>query len=227
MQEEAVRIPSELQSQAIKMKKLAFTPVFVGVDNEVAAIVGIADSIRSTSAAVIAQLHNQNITTVMLTGDNATTADAIAAQLHIDRVFSEVLPQDKEAKIRELKQGGSVVAMVGDGINDAPALATADVGIAMGNGTDVAIESADIALLRSDISLVPTAIALSKATMRNIRQNLIWAFAYNIVLIPVAMGALYPFFGIQLHPILASAAMALSSVSVVANALRLQKEKLT
>ena len=166
------------------------------------------------------------ITSVMVTGDNEKTAQAIAKQAGITTVYAQVLPEDKEAKVRELRESGEVVAFVGDGINDAPALAASDVGIAMGGGTDVAIESAGITLLRSDISLVPQAIKLSKLTMRNIQENLIWAFSYNIILIPVAMGILYPIWGIQLNPMLASAAMALSSVSVVANALRIKRIKL-
>lgn len=162
----------------------------------------------------------------MLTGDNWQTARVVAKTLNITEVVAEVLPADKEKIIRELRQKHKIVAMVGDGINDAPALATADVGIAMGNGTDVAIESAGITLLRSDISLVPSAINLSKATMKNIKQNLFWAFAYNIILIPIAMGVLYPIWGILLNPMLAGAAMAFSSVSVVLNALRLKTIKL-
>jgi Cu+-exporting ATPase len=162
----------------------------------------------------------------MLTGDTAQTAEAIAKPLGITTVISEVLPQDKEQHIQSLKRNGDVVAMVGDGINDAPALAAADVGFAMGGGSDIAKESAGITLLRSDIALVPQAMLLSKSTMRNIQENLIWAFGYNVILIPVAMGVLYPLWGVQLSPILASAAMALSSVSVVANALRLKSLKL-
>jgi Cu+-exporting ATPase len=166
------------------------------------------------------------IQTIMLTGDNQQTAEVMAQNAGIDQVKAEVMPDDKEKVVQELQRAGQVVAMVGDGINDAPALAAADIGIAMGNGTDVAIESADVALLRSDISLVPAALSLSKATMTNIKQNLFWAFGYNVVLIPVAMGALYPFFGITLSPILAGAAMAFSSVSVVVNALRLKRARL-
>lgn len=162
----------------------------------------------------------------MVTGDNTHTARAVAKQLHILDVKAEVLPGEKETVVRKLRQQYPVVAMVGDGINDAPALAAADVSIAMGNGTDVAIESAGIALLQSRIELVPKALLLSRATMTNISQNLFWAFAYNVILIPVAMGVLYPFFQVQLNPIMAGAAMAFSSVSVVLNALRLKRVKL-
>jgi len=176
--------------------------------------------------AVVESLQKDGITPIMLTGDNQQTADAIAKEVGITEVVAEVLPADKERLIRELRKKYQVVAMVGDGINDAPALAVADVGIAMGGGTDVAIESAGITLLRSDISLVPAAINLSKSTMKNIRQNLFWAFSYNTILIPVAMGVLYPVWGILLNPMLAGAAMAFSSVSVVFNALRLKTIKL-
>jgi len=163
----------------------------------------------------------------MITGDNKTSAQVIAKKLGIGEVLAEVLPQDKAKMIKNLKAStGEVIAMVGDGINDAPALATADVGIAMGSGTDVAIESAGITLLRGDISLIPKTIRLSQATMKNIKQNLVWAFGYNIILIPIAAGALYPFFGVLLNPMLASAAMAISSLSVVSNALRLKRVKL-
>ncbi len=162
----------------------------------------------------------------MITGDNEFTARAVAKQIGIDEVLAKVLPADKAKEIEKLCKEGSVVAMVGDGVNDAPALAVADVGIAMGSGTDIALETAGVALLRNDITLVPKVITLSLATIRNIRQNLVWAFGYNILLIPVAMGALYPFFGIMLNPILAGAAMAFSSLSVVLNALRLRWVKL-
>jgi Cu+-exporting ATPase len=159
----------------------------------------------------------------MLTGDNATTAGAIAAEAGVDRVVADVRPDDKAAQVRALQAEGQAVAMVGDGVNDAPALASADVGIAIGTGTDIAIESAGVTLMSGDLRGLVTAIALSRSTMRNIKQNLFWAFAYNVVLIPVAMGALYPFTGVLLNPILAAASMALSSVTVVSNALRLRR----
>lgn len=208
-------------------QKQAQSIAHVAIDDTHVAAFGIADTVKSESAAVVAHLKNLGITPVMVTGDNATTAEAIAQQVGISEVRAEVLPADKEDLIHELRKKYGPVAMVGDGINDAPALAAADVSIAMGGGTDVAIESAGITLLRSDIGLVPTALELSRKTMNNIRQNLFWAFGYNVVLIPVAMGVLYPFTGILLSPILAGAAMAFSSVSVVANALRLRSTKLT
>ncbi|MBT4123870.1 MAG: copper-translocating P-type ATPase [Candidatus Pacebacteria bacterium] len=223
MKEHKVIITPSLIEKANIWKQQGETVVFVAIHNELTGILSIADTLRPQSATVVQQLKKQNITPILLTGDNTQTAQSIAKQLGITEFQAEVLPQEKEKKIKELQSRYGKVAMVGDGINDAPALASADVGIAMGNGTDVAIESAGITLLRSDISLVPQAIKLSQATMKNIHQNLFWAFGYNVVLIPVAMGALYPYFGIQLSPILASIAMAFSSVSVVSNALRLKK----
>ena len=226
---EKISITQELLDQSIDLKKKAHTVSFVSIDNKVVALVGISDSIKENATQTVKLLKDMGITPVMLTGDNITTAKAIAAQLAIEEVFAEVLPQDKAEKVKELQMRNglkNVVAMVGDGINDAPALATADIAIAMGTGTDVAMESAGITLLRGDISLVPKAIKLSKSTMTNIKQNLVWAFGYNVILIPVAMGVLYPIFGILLSPIIASAAMALSSVSVVTNALRLKQVKL-
>lgn len=215
---EAMRVTEEYKAQAM-------TTVLVAVAGELKMIMGIADPVRFNSHSVIAKLKAMNITPVMLTGDNHKTAQVIADQLGISQIFAEVLPDQKEQIVTKL-QTKNRVAMVGDGINDAPALAKADVGIAMGGGTDVAIESAGITLLRSDIALVPKAIKLSHKTMINIRQNLIWAFGYNVVLIPVAMGVLYPFFQLQISPMLASLAMAFSSVSVVSNALRLKGVRL-
>ena len=199
------------------------TPVFVAIDGAPAAVLGIADTLKAGSAEAVAELRRQGLDVAMLTGDNERTAAAIARAAGITTVIADVRPDGKAAAIRSLQADGRVVAMVGDGINDAPALAAADVGIAMGHGTDVAIESAGVTLMRGDLRSIPLAIGLSRATMRNIRENLFWAFAYNTILIPVAMGVLYPAFGILLDPILAAAAMALSSVTVVSNALRLRR----
>lgn len=221
-----IELDEALVSQADKLAQKAQTTSHVVAAGQHVAVLGIADTVKPSSKLVVKQLHKLGIKTVMLTGDNQKTAEAVASQIGIDEVKAEILPKDKQEVINDLKQKGEIVAMVGDGINDAPALAAADIGIAMGLGTDVAIETAGITLLRSDISLVPKAVKLSKATLKNIVQNLFWAFGYNTILIPVAMGVLYPFFQIQLNPVLASAAMALSSVSVITNALRLKRIKL-
>ena len=226
LEENKIELNENLVEQAQELANRAQTTSYVAIDGKHVAVLGIADTVKKTSKAVISKLHQLGIKSVMLTGDNQKTAEAVAKQIGIDQVKAEVLPKDKQDVINQLKKDGEVVAMIGDGINDAPALAAADIGIAMGLGTDVAIETAGVTLLRSDISLVPKAVKLSKATLKNIQQNLFWAFGYNIILIPVAMGALYPFFAIQLNPVLASAAMALSSVSVVTNALRLKQIKL-
>ncbi len=199
------------------------TPVFAAIDGRAAAVIAIADTLKAGSVEAVAELHRLGISVAMLTGDNRRTAEAIARTVGIDRVLADVRPDGKAAAVKALQSGGKVVAMVGDGVNDAPALASADVGIAMGTGTDVAMESAGVTLMSGDLRGLVTAIALSRATMRNIRQNLFWAFAYNVILIPVAMGVLYPFTGMLLDPILAAAAMALSSVTVVSNALRLRR----
>ena len=198
------------------------TPVFVAVDGRFAGVLAVSDRLRPGAPAALERLRQMGLSLVLLTGDAARTAQAIARQVGIERVQAEVRPEGKSAAIRQLQESGAVVAMVGDGINDAPALAGADVGIALGRGTDVALEAADITLVKGDLNGVAAAIALSKATMRTIKQNLFFAFAYNVLSIPLAAGVLYPLTGWLLSPMIASAAMALSSVSVVTNALRLR-----
>ena len=198
------------------------TPLYFAQEGKLLGIIAVADTVKPTSKEAIAKLRKLNIKTIMLTGDNKLTAEAIHRQVGLDEVIAELLPEDKERTIRKLQEQGHKVAMVGDGINDAPALARADVGIAIGAGTDIAIESADIVLMKSDLLDVPKAIGLSKAVMKNIKQNLFWAFFYNAIGIPVAAGVLYPHFGILLSPMIAAAAMSCSSVSVVTNALRLR-----
>ena len=219
MEELNISYDSELIT---KLSKQGKTPVIFANNKEVIATIAIADTIKDSSIEAVKQLHRLGIKVVMLTGDNINTAKFIAEQVKIDRIFAEVLPQDKANKIKELQSQGFVVAMAGDGINDAPALAQSDVGIAMGTGTDVAIESADIILLADDISKIPKAVKLSKQTMAVIKQNLFWAFIYNTIGIPLAAGVFFPFFGLLLNPAFAGLAMALSSVSVVTNSLRLR-----
>ena len=214
---------SSVTADAERIAAAARTPMYVAIDGVLAGVIGVADPIRSSSRAAIAQLLAMGLDVIMLTGDNERTARAVAMQAGISRVVSGVLPDGKVAEIARLQAEGRVVAMVGDGVNDSPALAKADVGIAIGTGTDVAVEAADIALMRGDLAGVADAIRLSRATMRTMKQNLFWAFAYNVVGIPIAAGALYPVTGLLLSPILASAAMAFSSVSVVTNSLRLRR----
>lgn len=201
------------------------TPMYVAKNDDLIGIIAVADTVKATSAQAIEKLHAMGIEVVMMTGDNKRTAEAIGKQVGVERVLSEVLPEDKAAQVKLIQAEGKKVAMVGDGINDAPALAQADIGIAIGSGTDVAMESADIVLMRSDLMDVPTAIELSKATIKNIKENLFWAFAYNTLGIPVAMGLLYLFGGPLLNPMIAGAAMSFSSVSVLLNALRLKRFK--
>jgi Cu+-exporting ATPase len=221
LESKGVSLTSEAES-ASNQQAQGQTLVFVAVDGQYAGVLALADPIKPTTCSAIDSLHIMKIKVVMLTGDNARTARQIADQLQIDEVVAEVSPQGKQEKITALKSKGERIAMAGDGVNDAPALAAADVGIAMGSGTDVAMESAGITLVKGDLRGIVTAIALSRATMSNIRQNLFFAFVYNGIGIPIAAGALYPAFGILLNPMIASAAMSLSSVSVIGNALRLR-----
>ncbi|MCC6946002.1 MAG: HAD-IC family P-type ATPase, partial [Thermomicrobiales bacterium] len=213
-----------LTARGAELASLGQTPMYVGIDGSVAGIIAVADTLKPDSVEAIGQLRAQGRDVWMLTGDNRATAVAVAAQVGLpeDRVIAEVLPSEKAGAIERLQSEGRIVAMVGDGINDAPALATADLGIAIGTGADVAKEASDITLVGGDLRGVGNALDLSRQTMRTIRQNLFWAFAYNVVLIPVAMGVLYPFTGHLLNPGLAAGAMALSSVSVVTNSLRLR-----
>lgn len=215
----------ELEDKSDKLASEGKTPMYIGINNKIAGIIAVADIVKESSAKAIKKLHDMGIEVAMITGDNKKTAAAIASQVGIDRVLAEVLPQDKSSEVKKLQEEGKFVAMVGDGINDAPALAQADIGIAIGSGTDVAMESADIVLMRSDLLDVPTAIRLSKSTMTNIKENLFWAFGYNVIGIPVAAGILYIFGGPLLSPVIAALAMAFSSTSVLLNALRLKRFK--
>ncbi|MFI7933676.1 HAD-IC family P-type ATPase, partial [Acinetobacter baumannii] len=214
---------SSFQAIAAQLGEEGKTPLYVAIDQQLAAIIAVADPIKETTYAAIEALHQLGLKVAMITGDNRHTAQAIAKKLNIDEVVAEVLPEGKVDTVRQLQKQYGRLAFVGDGINDAPALAQADVGLAIGTGTDVAIEAADVVLMSGSLKGVPNAIALSKATMRNIRQNLFWAFVYNVALIPIAAGALYPAFGVLLSPMFAAGAMALSSVFVLGNALRLKR----
>ena len=231
----------QLSSGAMeKLESQGKTVMVLVVDKKIAGFIAVADTLKDTAAEGVRELQKMGIEVIMITGDNKQTAEAIGKQAGITTVMAEVLPQDKEKIIKQIQTGdtgpfpfplspsarGRVVGMVGDGINDAPALAAADVGIAMGSGTDVAMESADITLINKNLVAVAMAVRLSKKTMRTIRLNLFWAFGYNIILIPVAMGALYPFFKILLNPIFASIAMATSSISVVTSSLLLKRKKI-
>ena len=225
MDKELIDISSTI-NKISEMENSGKTVMMIGSENKLIGLIAVADIVKESAKEGLAAIQKLGIEVVMITGDNQRTANAIGQKLGINRILAEVLPDQKEAEVKKIQAEGKVVAMVGDGINDAPALAAADVGIAMGNGTDVAIEAADITLINKDLKSVATAIVLSKKTMKTIRQNLFWAFGYNVILIPVAMGALYPLFHILLNPIFASVAMATSSISVVGNSLRLKTKKI-
>ncbi|MBU1838018.1 MAG: HAD-IC family P-type ATPase, partial [Alphaproteobacteria bacterium] len=214
---------SALRQAADQIAASAQTPVFAVIDGVAVAVLGLSDPVKPNAAKTIAALKARGLRTALITGDAQSVADAVGAGLGIDTVVAEVRPEGKVAALDDLRRAGDTLVFVGDGINDAPALAAADVGIAVGTGTDVAIETADVVLMSGDLAGVGTALNLSRATLRNIRQNLFWAFAYNVALIPVAAGALYPFTGMMLSPMLAAGAMAASSVLVVSNALRLRR----
>ena len=214
------------EARAEELRRDGATALFVSSGGHAAGILAVADPIKPTTAAAIRDLRADGIRIIMLTGDSRTTAEAVAAKLGIADVQAGVMPDQKHAIVRKLREQGRVVAMAGDGVNDAPALAAADIGIAMGTGTDVAMESAGVTLVKGDLAGIARARSLSRATMRNIRQNLVLAFVYNTIGVPIAAGVLYPAFGVLLSPVIAAAAMSLSSVSVISNALRLRWTKL-
>jgi Cu+-exporting ATPase len=222
--EEARIDPGELVAQAESYRANGQTVMFVIVDQKPAGLVGVADPIKESTPEAIRQLHEQKIRIVMVTGDSRTTAEAVSRKLNIDEVVAEVLPAQKVEIVKRLQSEGRKVAMAGDGINDAPALAQAEVGIAMGTGTDVAMQSADVTLVKGDLRGIVRAIRLSRATLKNIKQNLFFAFVYNGLGVPIAAGVLYPFFGLLLNPMIAAAAMSVSSVSVIGNSLRLRTQ---
>jgi Cu+-exporting ATPase len=223
---QAAGIPQGLNARAEALRAQGKTVIFAAIDGRVAAVIAVADPIKQTTPEAVAALKALGVRLVMLSGDAQQTAQAVGAELGIDEVVGGVLPEHKAERVKALQAQGRFVAMAGDGINDAPALAQANVGIAMGTGTDVAIESAGVTLVKGDLRGIVKAIRLSRATMRNVKQNLFFAFFYNAIGVPVAAGVLYPFFGLLLSPIFAGAAMAMSSVSVVTNALRLRRVKL-
>jgi Cu+-exporting ATPase len=225
MEGQSIRVGA-LIAEAETLRAEGQTVMLVAIDGHPAGLLGVADPIKASTPEAIQLLHSAGVRVVMLTGDSRSTAEAVARRLGIDEVEAEVLPGQKRDVVKRLKANGRKVAMAGDGVNDAPALAEADVGLAMGTGTDVAMESAGVTLVSGDLRGVARARQLSQATMRNIRQNLFFAFVYNAIGVPVAAGILYPFFGVVLSPMIASAAMTFSSVSVIANALRLRRMRL-
>jgi Cu+-exporting ATPase len=219
--------PTSLEADADAHRAEGKGTIFVAIDGELAGLLVVADPIKENARSAVDQLHRDGIRVVMMTGDSRRTAEAVARRLGIDEVMAEVLPEDKQSKVSELRSQGRKVAMAGDGINDAPALAAADVGIAMGTGTDIAMESAAVTLVKGDLNGIVRARKLSRAVMSNIRENLFFSFAYNAAGVPIAAGVIYPAFGILLSPIMAGAAMALSSVSVIVNSLRLSRVDLS
>jgi len=223
MMESAGAVDEALAERAEELRREGQTVMFVAVDGAAAGLVGVSDPVKETTAEALDSLHAAGIRVVMITGDSRATAEAVGRELGIDEIHAEVLPEDKNRIVTELQERGAIVAMAGDGINDAPALAKAHVGIAMGTGTDVAMESAGVTLVKGDLRGIAKALRLSRGTMRNIRQNLFFAFVYNSLGVPVAAGVLYPWFGILLSPMIAAAAMSLSSVSVIGNSLRLRR----
>jgi Cu+-exporting ATPase len=221
-----VRLPEELTKEARRLQEKEQTTVWLAVDGVAVGVLGVADPIKPTTREAVRELHEVGLKIIMCTGDNERTAESVAHELGIDEFKAQVMPDEKIDIVKKLKSQRAIVAMAGDGINDAPALAAADVGIAMGAGTDVAIESAGITLVKGDLMGIVKAVHLSRAVMRNIRQNLFFAFIYNALGVPIAAGVLYPFFGLLLSPMIAGAAMSFSSVSVILNALRLRSIKL-
>ena len=217
---------SALSEKAEAMRGHGETVMFISIDGKIAGLLGVADPIKETTPEAISLLHTDGIRIVMVTGDSRTTAEAVSKKLGLDEVMAEVLPDKKAVIVKQLQEQGKIVAMAGDGINDAPALAQAHVGIAMGTGTDVAMETAGVTLVKGDLRGIARARALSRATMRNIKENLFFALVYNAIGVPIAAGILYPFSGILLSPVFAAAAMSFSSVSVVGNALRLKRSRL-
>ena len=226
MRQLSIEIDPEYVDRITALRSQGQTVMIVGIDGAIAGILGVADPIKASTPDAIATLHRAGLQITMLTGDNRATAESVSQKLGIDKVIANVLPEGKIAAVKQMQGDGKIVAMAGDGVNDAPALAQADIGIAMGTGTDVAMESAAVTLVKGDLGGISRAINLSRATMSNIRQNLFFAFIYNMLGVPIAAGILYPVFGLLLSPMIASAAMTLSSVSVITNALRLRNAKL-
>jgi P-type E1-E2 ATPase len=226
MKENNIQVPGKISEKALEFEKKGKTPVFIAIEGKTEILMAVSDRLRDNATASVTEMKKLGLEVHMLTGDNRETARVIAEMAGIDKFVANAMPDSKLAYIKELQSAGKVVAMAGDGINDSPALTRADLGIAMGSGTDIAMESSDITIIKGDIDKIVTALKLSGETVKTIRQNLFWAFIYNVTGIPVAAGILYPFTGYLLNPMLAGAAMAFSSVSVVSNSLRLKRKKI-